>query len=70
MNLAHTSNSSALGLTGIGYKLLKWCHTVVPNRLTSLFNRAVSLGHHPWWDAKIVPIPKPNKTNYRLGKAY
>ena len=28
------------------------------------------MGHHPWRDAKIVPIPKPNKTDYRLGKAY
>ena len=57
-------------MTGIGYKLLKWCHIAAPDRLTSLFNRVITLGHHPWHDAKIVLIPKPNKTNYRLGKAY
>ena len=69
-NLAQTSNSSAPRPTGIGYKLLKWCHAAAPSCLTTLFNAALSLGHHPWRDAKIVPIPKPNKTDYRLGKAY
>jgi len=69
-NLAKTSNTSAPGQTGIGYKLLKWCHAANPACLTSLFNAAVTLGHHPWRNAKVVPIPKPNKADYRIGKAY
>ena len=68
--LANTSNSSAPGLTGIGYKLLKWCHSASPSRLTTLFNGATTLGHHPWRDAKVVPIPKPHKADYRVGKSY
>ena len=69
-NLAWTSNSSTPRPTGIGYKLLKWCHAAAPSCLTTLFNAALSLGHHPWCNVKIIPIPKPNKTDYRLGKSY
>ena len=28
------------------------------------------MGHHPWRDAKVVPIPKPHKADYRIGKSY
>jgi len=31
---------------------------------------AIWLGHHPWHNVNIVPIPKPNKSDYRVGKAY
>jgi len=51
-------------------KLKGYMFIAAPSRLTTLFNAALSLGHHPWRDAKIVPIPKPNKADYRLGKAY
>ena len=70
VNLAGTSNKSAPGPTGITYKLLKWCHTANPSCLTSLFNAAVTLGHHPWRCATVVPIPKPSKIDYRIAKAY
>jgi len=62
--LADTSNKSALGPTGIGYKLLKWAHTANPERLTSLFNAAISLSTHPWKAATVIPVPKPNKPDY------
>src|SRR4029077_10246976 len=68
--LAGTSNKSAPGPTGIGYKLLKWCHSAAPLRLTSLFNMSLFLGTHPWKSATVVPIPKPNKADYREAKAY
>jgi len=69
-NLAATSNKSAPGPTGITYKLLKWCHVAAPGCLTSLFNAAISLGHHPWRSATVVPIPKPSKIDYQVAKAY
>jgi len=69
-NLAKTSNASAPGPTGIGYKLLKWCHVANPDRLTTLFNASIQLGHHPWCTASVLPIPKPGKTDYRIAKAY
>jgi len=69
-NLATTSNKSAPGPTGITYKLLKWCHAASPSCLTTLFNATISLGHHPWRSATVVPIPKPGKIDYWVAKAY
>ena len=46
LNLAKTFNSSAPGPTSIGYKLLKWCHSTALSHLPTLFNAAISLGHH------------------------
>jgi len=69
-NLSCTSNKSAPGPTGITYKLLKWCHSASPSCLPSIFNAAISLGHHPWHSATVVPIPKPGKIDYQVAKAY
>ena len=68
--LTGTSNGSAPGRSGINYKLLKWAFEASPPRFTSLFNAALSLGHHPWKDAKVVVLPKPGKPDYRMPKAY
>ena len=68
--LAGTSNKSAPGSSGIPYKLLKWAFKARPDRFLDLFNAAISLGYHPWKDALVVVIPKPNKPNYSLPKAY
>ena len=68
--LEGTSNKSAPGPSGIGYKLLKWAHSASPNRLPALFNASISLSFHPWKSATVIPIPKPNKPDYRLAKAY
>src|SRR6266581_27614 len=68
--LSTTSNKSAPGPSGITYKLLKWAFEARPDRFVDLFNAALSLGHHPWKDAKVVVIPKPNKGDYSLPKAY
>jgi len=68
--LSGTSNGSALGWSGINYKLLKWAFEASPPRFTPLFNATISLGHHPWKNAKVVVLLKPNKPDYSLPKAY
>ena len=68
--LVSTSNKSAPGLSGINYKLLKWAFVAAPHRFTSLFDACLRLGHHPWHDALVVVIPKPNKPDYSVPKAY
>ena len=69
-SLSATSNKSAPGLSGIGYRLLKWAFSANPDRFVTLFNAALRLGHHPWSDALVVVIPKPSKPDYSLPKAY
>jgi len=59
--LSTTSNKSAPGPSGIIYKLLKWAFVACPDQFIDFFNAALSLGHHPWKDTKVVVIPKPNK---------
>lgn len=68
--LSRTSNSSAPGLSGINYKLLKWAFATNPERFVNLYNECLDRGHHPWTTAKVVPIAKPNKADYSLPKAY
>ena len=68
--LADTSNKSAPGPSGIGYKLLKWGHAASPSCLPHLFNSSIALLYHPWKAAMVIPIPKPNKPDYHLAKAY
>ena len=68
--LANTSNSSAPGISGINYKLIKWAFSVKPSRFSSLYNGCLEWETHPWVAAKVVPIPKPNKADYSVPKAY
>ena len=68
--LHRTSNKSAPGTSGINYKLLKWAFKSHPDRFLEVFNAAISLGHHPWNEATVVVIPKPNKPDYSLPRAY
>ena len=68
--LSTTSNKSAPGWSGINYKLLKWAFACRPDRFTDLFDAALTLGHHPWHDAKVVVLPKPQRPDYSLPKAY
>jgi hypothetical protein len=64
------SNSSAPGISGIGYKILKWAHSTCPDVLTLLFNLCLESGTHPWKHTKVVVINKPDKPDYSLPKAY
>ena len=68
--LAHTSNASAPGLSGINYKLIKWAFAAKPSRFVDLYNECLDRGIHPWTSAKVVPIAKPSKPDYSLPKAY
>ena len=68
--LSNTSNKSAPGPSGINYKLLKWAFDASPDAFTHLFNLSLSTGTHVWKHATIVPIPKPNKPDYSVPKAY
>ena len=68
--LSGTTNKSAPGPSGIGYKLVKWAFDAHPELILDIYNAALRLGHHPWTAAKVVIIPKPNKTDYSAAKAY
>ena len=69
-SLKATSNKSAPGWSGINYKLLKWAFTLQPQRFVDLFNHSLKLGHHPWKEAKVVVLAKPQRPDYSLPKAY
>ena len=68
--LSGTSNASAPGISGIGYKLLKWAFASSPSRFTDLFNGCLTHGIHPWHTAKVIPVPKPGKPDYGVAAAY
>jgi hypothetical protein len=68
--LKGTSNKSAPGPSGIGYKLVKWAFATHPDFILDIFTAALHLGHHPWTTAKVVIIPKLNKLDYSATKAY
>ena len=68
--LGPTSNKSAPGWSGIGYKLLKWAFAAQPLRFVTLFNQALTLGYHPWKEAKVVVLAKPQRPDYSMPKAY
>ena len=68
--LKHTSNKSALGPSGINYKLVKWAFGAHPDFILDIYNTALRWGHHPWTSATVVIIPKPNKMDYSEAKAY
>ena len=50
--------------------MIKWAFSATPDRFVSLFNGCLLYGKHPWTGAKVVPIPKPNKPDYTIPKAY
>jgi hypothetical protein len=68
--LSGTSNKSAPGPSGIGYKLVKWAFAAHPEFILDIYTSALHLGHHPWMSATVVIIPKPNKPDYSAAKAY
>ena len=65
-----TSNKSAPGPSGINYKILKWAFDACPEVFAHTFNLSLSKSVHPWKHATVVPVPKPNKPDYSVPKAY
>ena len=57
-------------MRGVGYTLLKWAHATRPDALTLIFNLSLFLGIHPWKDATVVILNKPNCPDYSQAKAY
>lgn len=57
------------GLPSIVWKML-W--PKLGDHVTALFRASIQCGHfpHPWRSARILPLRKPDKGNYRLAKAY
>jgi hypothetical protein len=70
--LADTSNTSAPGPLGIGYRLIKWAVAETPELFAQLFNACLSLGIHPpqFKSATIAIIAKPRKADKSSPRAY
>jgi hypothetical protein len=70
--LRDTSNTSAPGKSGHGWKLVKWAWEACPVWFVVLFNSCLDVGIHPraWKTAMIAVVPKPGKTDYSLPKSY
>jgi hypothetical protein len=68
--LQSTTNTSAPSPSGIGYKLLKWAHTVCPKALVNIYTDCLTAGIHPWKMVTVIAINKPFKPDYSKPKAY
>ena len=70
--LRETKNTSAPGMSGVGWFLLKQGWAQVGQLLTNIFNSCIRLGHHPtrWREAVVTVIPKPDKPDYSRAKAH
>jgi ribonuclease HI len=57
------------GLPAVVWKML-WPQ--LSDHVTALFQASIQCGHfpHPWRSARILPLRKPDKDNYRRAKAY
>ena len=64
--LDDTSNTSAPGISGLNYKVLKWAYSLCPIAIRSVIEASVRLGiYHPRWkSALVVAVLKPGKKDY------
>jgi hypothetical protein len=70
--LDDTSNTSAPGLSGSNYRLLKWAVGARQARFLHFYNACLRLGYHPLrLKAAAVPaVPKPRKTDMSSPRSY
>ena len=70
--LKATTNTSAPGRSGIGYRALKWVWANRPREILLIMQLGLCLGvHHDLWKtATTVILPKPNKPSYSDPRAY
>ena len=56
------SFSLAPGNSGISWRILKMCWTVIKDHVITIANACILLGHHPrfWQHALVMVIPKPD----------
>ena len=67
-----TSNTSAPGISGLNYKVLKWAYALRPVAIRSVIEASIRLGiHHPRWkSALVVAVPKPGKKDYSSPRSH
>ena len=70
--LDDTSNTSAPGISGLNYKVLKWAYSLHPVAIHSVIKASICLGiHHPRWkSALVVAVPKPGKKDYSTPRSH
>jgi hypothetical protein len=70
--LSGSSNTSAPGVSGTTYRLLKWAFEIDQDVFTRLFNASVTLGCYPVClkTALVAVIPKPNKADMSSPRSY
>jgi ribonuclease HI len=70
--LHDTSNTSAPGPSGIGYRLIKWAYAETPDIFVRLFNGCLSKGIHPpqFKSAIIAIVAKPRKIDKANPRSY
>jgi len=54
----------------VSYRLLAWAHTTQPQLLINIFNTSINTSIHPWKEATVVVLNKPNCPDYSLAKVY
>ncbi len=70
--LLSSNNKKAPGNDGIGFTLLKRAYKIAPELFNGLYKACFQLGYHPraWRDSVGIILPKPNKPDYSIPKAY
>ena len=70
--IKNISNTSAPGLSGVGYRALKWIWNNKPEWILFIMKWSVRLGTHNsrWKCSVIVVLLKPGKPRYDLPKSY
>jgi hypothetical protein len=70
--LSGTSNTSAPGVSGSNYRLLKWAVETIPERFQRMYDACITRGFHPtrWRLAAIAVILKPRKTDLSSCRSY
>ena len=70
--LDRTSNTSAPGISGISWAILKNAWKTIKDHMTEIANACLTIGYHPiqWRRALVVAIPKPERDDYSLAKNY
>jgi ribonuclease HI len=70
--IKNVSNTSAPGLSGVGYRPLKWLWHAKPEWVMFIMKWSARLGVHNsrWKRSVVVVLPKPGKPRYDIPKSY